>query len=80
MMNNSDAIKLALTASASSLLTYAVFRWHHQRRHDDVSIEYNSAVSPLREQAFENGDGSLYATDMKPRKRKDPYDPTARTG
>lgn len=80
MSSNSDSIKLAAlactTAAASSLLTYAVFRWHHRK---SINIDNHDVLSPQRELALLNGNG-IAASVPKPRRRADPFDPTPRSG
>jgi hypothetical protein len=75
----------ALSATASSLATYAVFRWQHSRDRRERLEAYAgaAAATPHRQQRLADEDGSEYAAPFSNGNVgavRDPYDPSPRTG
>lgn len=73
----------AMTATASSLLTYAIFRRHHRRELLNEALDTGaSTVTPLRPAARtpDVPSVSMVSAGGAPRSKADPYDPRPRSG
>ena len=74
----------ALSATASSLMTYAVFRWRTERRKPDAELGAGAAGSPAAAAWVTNpvsiADYEEPLQDGDDHEARDPCDPSPRTG
>lgn len=82
-LSNSKLITAALSAAASSLLTYAVFKWNTSqcwKGLKSLNCETNQAETPQRLISHNSLDNAAHQKQSITKPKIDPYDPRPREG